>query len=271
MNEKMLKLLESSYSLTINEQENIVFSCPAVDLLDENKVKQLLDLYTPLIKGMESSVGEAYMTSWFRGPMIGLIYMLSAWNKALDLSLGNLTLQLYKASYNGYEYYTVSFLLKNVELIIGPEPEQAQKEAEWQEEMLSRFYMQTLGPVLDTIAKVGTLKVGMLWSQLPGTLEYNYDLLMGSDESEQVKQRAAQTFALVKSLDGSVFGRSKNPFNIKFRMTESIDCSNKQVRMKPACCLYYLVEGADYCFTCPRIKETERESRRIAHRAAKQL
>ncbi|OMF22218.1 hypothetical protein BK133_27010 [Paenibacillus sp. FSL H8-0548] len=264
MNENMLKLLESSYSLTVNKQEDVVFSCPAVDLLDENKVKQLLDLYTPLIKGLESSVGEAYMTSWFRGPMLGLMYTISAWNKVPDVSLGNLTLQLYKASYNGYEYYTVSFLMENLEPTKGPELEE--EYAEWAEEMLSRFFTQTLRPVFETIAKVGTLQVGMLWSQLPGTLQYGYDSLMSSDEGEQVKQRAAQTYALVKSLDGTVFGRSKNPFNIKFRMIESIACSDKQVRMKSACCLYYLIEGADYCFTCPRIKESERESRRAEYR-----
>ncbi|WP_169083717.1 hypothetical protein [Paenibacillus sp. PL91] len=268
MNATRVALLESSFDLTVSKPENLVFSCPALDLLDESNMKSLLELYTPLVKGTDPSVGEVYMASWFRGPMLGLIYMLSAWNKVPDLSLNNLTVQIYKAAYNDHEYYATSFLMHNVDLLSAPQ--QAEEREEWTRKTLIAFFEQTVRPVFESIAKVGTLQVGMLWSQLPTSLAYGYERLMNGDESEQVKQLADQNFELVKSLEGAVFGRSKNPLDVKFRMTESLGDPDKQVRMKSACCLYYLVDGGYYCFTCPRLKEAERKEQRTAYRSKQQ-
>jgi ferric iron reductase protein FhuF len=268
MNDAMLALLESSYDLTVGKPENLVFSCPALDLLDENKTKSLLELYTPLVKGTDPSVGEVYMASWFRGPILGLLYMLSAWNKVPDLSLSNLTVQIYKATYNEHEYYATSFLMHNVDLIAATrESDEGEK---WTRNTLIAFFEQTVRPVFETIAKVGTLQAGMLWSQLPTSLAYGYDRLMNGEESNQVKLLAELNFELVKSLEGAVFGRIKNPFDIKFRMTESLGDPESQVRMKSACCLYYLVDGGYYCFTCPRLKEDERKEQRAAYRSKQQ-
>ncbi|SEG71645.1 (2Fe-2S)-binding protein [Paenibacillus sp. UNC499MF] len=265
MNEAMLEKLESTFKLTANKQENPVYSCPAADLTDENKIKRLLDFYTPLIKGLDPSVGEVYMAAWFQGPLLGLLYMLSAWNKTPDLTLDNLTVQMYTALYNGREYYAVNFLVNNLELHDGPD--EHSKRASWSEEKLSRFLSKTVRPVLETIAKAGTLKTGMLWSQLPTMLEYGYERLMESEESETVKHRMMSNYGIVKSLDGTVFGRSKNPLLVKFHRTESLASPDKEVRLKAACCLYYLVDGGYYCFTCPRLKEAERVKRREEYRA----
>ncbi|MFS0838775.1 hypothetical protein [Paenibacillus sp. 1P03SA] len=264
MNEAMLEKLDSTFKLTTTKQKNPVFSCPADDLTDENKMKPLLDFYTPLIKGLDPSVGEVYMAAWFQGPLLGLIYMLSAWNKTPVLALDNLTVQMYTASYKDREYCAVNFLVNNPQLQEGPDD--PLKRASWAEENLSRFLSQTVRPVLETIAKAGTLKQGMLWSQLPTMLEYGYERLMESEQCETVKQRMMRNYGIVKSLDGAVFGRSKNPLNVKFLKTQSLASPDKETRLKAACCLYYLVDGGYYCFTCPRIKETERDKRREEYR-----
>lgn len=264
----ILDLIAERFDLTTTKREQVVFSCPASDLLDAGKMKRLLDMYTPMVKGKDQSVGEVYMTGWFRGPMLGLIYMLAVGNQAVNLSLDNLTVQLFKACYNNKEYYRCEFLIHRTELENGPEDPQHYEQ--WAQEKMGCFYEFTVRPVLESIAAAGTLKAGMLWSQLPTSLEYGHELLMKSDASDTAKQRAERINGLIKSLDGERFGRTKNPLDVKFRMTESMDDSNKQVRMKYACCLYYLVEDGYYCFTCPRMKESEREERRAECRAAKQ-
>ncbi|MCA0755575.1 hypothetical protein KP806_10970 [Paenibacillus sp. N4] len=264
----ILDVIAERFDLTTIKREQAVFSCPAADLLDAEKMKRLLELYTPMVKGKDQSVGEVYMTGWFRGPMLALIYMLSVGKQAVNLSLDNLTIQLFKASYNNKEYYRCEFLIRHSELEDGPEDQRHYEQ--WAQEKMGGFYEYTVRPVLESIAAVGTLKAGMLWSQLPTSLEYGHELLMKSDASIVAKQRAERIYGLIKSLDGERFGRTKNPLDVKFRMTESMDDPNKQVRMKYACCLYYLVEDGYYCFTCPRIKESEREDRRAECRAAKQ-
>jgi len=267
MNEALLAMLEDSYDLTVNKRENLVFTCPAIDLLDEHKLKQLLDFYTPLVKGMDPSVGEVYMAGWFRGPMLGLIYTLSVLKQAPNLSLNNLTVQLYKAEYNNHEYYAVSFQLHNFEFISAPS---ATQQTAWVKDQIGRFFEHTIRPVFESIAKVGTLQSGMLWGQLPTSLAYGYDGMMEAEEDEHVKQNISNSFEVVKTLDGAIFGRSKNPLDVKFRKTESLADKDKQVRMKSSCCLYYLVDGGYYCFTCPRLKESAREEQREAYRCKQQ-
>lgn len=266
MTGNVLDLLEDKFDLTAIKRENAVYSCPAADLLDAGKVKRLLENYTAMIKGKEQSVGEVYMAGWLRGPMLGLIYMLAVWNKAVSLSLDRLTVQIYKVEHNNKDYYRCEFLVDRVELEGGPED--SQKFEEWAKDKMSRFFEFTVRPVMESIASAGTLKAGMLWSQLPTSLEYGHELLMNSEESDTAKERAKRIYSIIKTLDGARFGRAKNPLDVNLRMTESMDDPNKQMRIKYACCLYYLVEDGYYCFTCPRIKENDRAERRAECRAA---
>ncbi|CAM4318983.1 ferric iron reductase protein FhuF [Paenibacillus endophyticus] len=266
MNEAMLELLESNFDLTFSKHENPIFSCPVSELLDEEKMRSFLKLYNPILKGNDPSVAEVYAAGWFRGPMLGLLYMLSAWDKTLNLSLTNLTVQIYMADYNGHEYVASNLYLNDSALESAPEHTQD----EWVKDKIIGFFENTVLPVFESIATVGTLQVGMLWGQLPTSLAYGYDRLMVMNETEQVKQKAERNFELVKSLDPAVFGRNKNPLNVKFRMTESLDSPDKQMRLKSSCCLYYHVEGGYYCYSCPRIKESEREERRLEYRAKQQ-
>lgn len=267
-NEAILETLDKEFGIASKERQHVVYSCPATDLLDDGKMKQLLQVYTPMIKGTDSSVGEVYMAGWFRGPMLGLLYMLSARNKTLDLSLNNMTLDICEAFYNEKKYYSCGFRVHRSDLTDGPTDND--QNMTWTRDALTDFFEQTVRPVFETIASVGSLQIGMLWSQLPTSLEYGYDSLMKSSESEEVKHQVARNYKLMKTISAERFGRSKNPLDVKFRMTESMDHPDRQVRMKFACCLYYLVEDGDYCFTCPKLKESDREMRRAECRTQKQ-
>ncbi|ASA21748.1 (2Fe-2S)-binding protein [Paenibacillus donghaensis] len=62
------------------------------------------------------------------------------------------------------------------------------------------------------------------------------------------------------------FGLAKNPFNVVIRRIEAIDDPAKKVMMRNRCCLYYRIEGGQYCYNCPRLKEAERAERRTEYR-----
>ncbi|MDQ0060679.1 ferric iron reductase protein FhuF [Paenibacillus harenae] len=268
MDEAIVALLDEEFNLAVHDKPSILFSCDATELLNEYKMKQVLERYTPLVKGKDISVGEIYMAGWFRGPMLGMLYMLSAWNRTLDLSLENIQFQVHEAVYQDRKYVSCGLKLKNADWISGPEDEEEQET--WITQSLGDYFAHTVRPIYETIERAGTLKSSMLWGQLPTSLAYGYDRLMDSDECESVKRKAEGNFKLAKELDPALFGRSKNPLAVPFRMTESLQDPNKQVRMKSSCCLYYLVDGGYYCFTCPRMKESERDSRREAYRLEKQ-
>ncbi|WP_246096522.1 (2Fe-2S)-binding protein [Paenibacillus sinopodophylli] len=266
MDEAMREMLESNFDLSFTKKEKLIFSYPVTELLDEDKMKFFLEQYNLHLKGNDPSVSEVYTAGWFTGPMLGLLYMLSAWDKTLDLSLENLTVQIYTEVYNGHEYIASNFFLSDDTFEAAPE----QDEDIWAKDKITAFFELTVLPLYESVAKVGTLQVGMLWGQLPTSLAYGYDRLMGMDVSKQVKQKGERYFEIVKTLDAGIFSRNKNPLSVRFRMIESLDNPDKQMRMKSTCCLYHHVEGGYYCYSCPKMKESEREERRLAYRAKQQ-
>ncbi len=268
MDEAIVALLDDEFNLAVHDKESIIFSCAATDLLNENIMKQVLHTYMPLVKGTDISVAEVYMAGWFRGPMLGMLYMLSAWNKTLDLSLENIVFQVHEATYQDRKYVNCALKLNHTDWVNAPDDE-GELES-WKAKKLGDYFAHTVRPIYESIERSGTLKSAMLWGQLPTSLAYGYDRLMASVQCDSVKQKAETNYKLVKELDPALFGRNKNPLAVKFHMTESLQDPNKQVRMKSSCCLYYLVDSGYYCFTCPRLKESERESRREAYRMENQ-
>jgi ferric iron reductase protein FhuF len=269
MTGNMTRLLDEKYSLTTTSKEKVLFSFPATDLLDDNKLREILVRYTPLIKGLVPAVGEIYMAGWFRGPMLALLHLLTEYNQALHLSLDSLTIEIYEETYNERLYTSANFWMHNGEPEPGPaDPEQNEA---WTRQKVSAFFEQTVRPVFEAIERVGTQRAAMLWGQLPTSLQYGYDLLSQALTTDSDKLLLDRNLKLTKSLPGECFGRSRNPLDVKFHYTESLADPTKQVRMKNSCCMYYQIEGGYYCYTCPRLKESERDQRRSEYRAAQKV
>ncbi|WP_341281510.1 (2Fe-2S)-binding protein [Paenibacillus sp. FSL H8-0537] len=261
MAEDRYRLLKERFNLIVDEPAEVVYTSAAAALLEQPVMEELLGIYQPLVNGMEQIVAEVYAASWFRRPMLALVYLLAKYRMAPNLSLDNLTLYVCKAD----GYYHVYFRLNNAELLQSPATE---KEAgEWARARLEVFFHETIAPFFHSIERAGTAKASLLWGQLPTSLAYEYGVMMASSESEGVKESVDTLYKTMKTLDPAIFYRKRNPLDVKFQYTEAIDDPAKQMRIKYACCHYYKVEGGRYCYTCPRISNTERDQRRSEHRA----
>ncbi len=269
MTGNMARLLDEKYGVATKSKENLLFSFPATDLLDDDKLKDILSRYTPLIKGTVPSVGEVYLAGWFRGPMLALLHLLTENNLALDLSLGNMTVEIYEELYNERLYTSASLWVQHTEAETGPADPKLNEE--WTRGKISTFFEQTIRPVFEALERVGTQKSAMYWGQLPTSLQYGYDLMSQVLTSDPGKQTLDRNLAITKALPGECFGRSRNPLDVKFHYTESLADPDKQVRLKNSCCLYYQIEDGSYCYTCPRIKESDREQRRTEYREAQKV
>ncbi|SFF30231.1 FhuF 2Fe-2S C-terminal domain-containing protein [Paenibacillus algorifonticola] len=261
MTEDLYRLLKERFNLCVDEPDEVVYTSAASALLEQSVMQELLAVYQPFVNGTEQIVAEVYAASWFRRPMLALIYMLAKYRIAPDLSLDNLTLYVCRAD----GYYNVYFKLNKAELLHSPS---TKKEAgEWVRARLEMFFHETIAPFFHSIERAGSAKASLLWGQLPTSLEYEYGVLMASSESEAVKEAVDSLYKTMKALDPAIFYRKRNPLDVKFQYTEAIDDPEKQMRIKYACCHYYKVEGGRYCYTCPRISDTERVQRRSEHRA----
>ncbi|MET3289379.1 UNVERIFIED_CONTAM: ferric iron reductase protein FhuF [Brevibacillus sp. OAP136] len=250
--------LAEHFSIHLQKKENAIVSLSGKEAQHTGNIYALLEAYAPLIKAQEPKAAVAYFGSWLSSLALCLQYALSMENKAPDLSLSKLAIQLYRE--DGQDYSSFAFVVENWKEVDGPS-EEAER-ASWRKETLSRFYAETMRPLLEAAAQAGGHDVGQLWGQLPTKFNYYLEHFSDAAPSCAIRQRISADYDYLKSeLSPDVFGRKKNPFDVKIRYIPDWRDESKQVRQKNVCCLYYLTEGAHYCYTCPRMKESERAVR----------
>lgn len=253
--------LSKQFYIHRNDKEQIVISVPAIELLEQAKMDHLIDTYAPLMKALERKAAAAYFCSWFGATALALQYGVSYCNKLFDLSLHNITVQLYCKD----DYYWYSFKIHSWSEEDGP-TETAER-TEWLRKGYDDFYGNTLRPIFETAARSGGIDVGQMWGQLPTRFNYSLAIWMEEESDPSLRERIDADYRLLKEIDPAAFARSKNPLNVKIRRIEHLEDPSKQMRMKNVCCLYYLTEGGHLCYTCPKLKEEDRAARREQHRA----
>ncbi|EXX90744.1 hypothetical protein BG53_11225 [Paenibacillus darwinianus] len=132
-------------------------------------------------------------------------------------------------------------------------------------EAMERFYGDAMLPVIQTAAFTGGVRELDLWKLLATRLKYvEEQFIEQADEPE--KRRIWQHFDLLyNGLSPAVFGRKHNLLNIEYRFVEDPNQPGSYLRQRAACCLAFKTGGnRSYCYTCPRITESERLQRRQA-------
>jgi len=249
--------LQEMFHITLEDREGALFSMTAEDLLDQENAKHFLRIYASCIKSPELQPAAAYFGGWFGFVAFALQYMLSVENKRIDLSLSNITVQLYPKG----QYFPLSFKINRWSERVLPASETERTRSRYQ--ALADFYGKTVRPLFEAVSAAAEIHVGQLWGQLPARFYYFKNNLLDNMEDAGLRTRITDDYnALVHELEPTVFGTKKNPFNIKLRMVEDIRDPQKQVPLKSACCLYYKTEGGEYCYTCPRLKEEKRQAMR---------
>ncbi|QKS73151.1 (2Fe-2S)-binding protein [Paenalkalicoccus suaedae] len=250
------KLLEETFITRVEDHPRCLYAVTLADLLDKSRLADLIAFYQEKLKSCHPAVTGTYFSGYFGNFLGGVHYMLAE-NAAYDWSLTNIELQLvHHAEHN---YFGFLFKIKDdtmVELDAATRDEQVR-------ERLTALYRDSVTPLLETFAEVADIRIRELWGQLNLGIHYGFDRVvdLGNPRAE------GDMRFLTEELDGSIFNAKKNPLAITFRLVDSYTGDGEQLRMKPSCCLYYQLEGAAAkCFTCPRLKESDRELRREAFR-----
>lgn len=128
-----LQLEETYFVSLLARKKNAVFSMPAAQPSAQNGMERLLDTYMPLLKAAEPAAAAAYFSSWFGGVALAFHYFISR-NKGPDLSLGNITVQLYPVG----NYHRFSFQVGEWQEQDAPlDPKERDR---WRERMFTDFF-----------------------------------------------------------------------------------------------------------------------------------
>ncbi|MCW3790684.1 hypothetical protein OM416_03770 [Paenibacillus sp. LS1] len=251
--------LENRYFLTLHglDPMHMLLTISATDLLHENQMNRLLDMYGPLIKSDERSVTAAFFCNWYASVCSALQNMLFGDEDYIyDLSLSNISVQLYIQE----QYPLFSFKIKNTKRIQIPK----HNREEWCTQVLQVFYKENVRPLLEVLSGTTQINALSLWGQVVSTLYSHMEEELSETSDENNKRSITfQKHILRHGLDASILGLLKNPFEIKLRFTQHINDSGRQVLIKPSCCQAYRLDAKfGYCYVCPRLKEVDRVSMR---------
>lgn len=256
-----LSELEERFDIRTEDRNGVIVSIPADQLLVREHADRLLQAYAPLIRAMGVEVAATYFSGWYGSICLAMQYMVSHYDHVLDLSLANVTVQLYPSK----QYYHFSFKIgePSIKKLDGFDRE------EWRNSILETLYRDNVRPLIDALARFASINAGQLWGQIVTEMYRQVDSWLVDASDNAIKQRISNDFRfLTHGLDADVFGLKKNPFDVKLRSVENPFKPGCQTYIKAACCLAYRTDnpednGHEYCYTCPRLTKQEREAYKV--------
>lgn len=252
--------MEKYCQISTRGAANPVYSVSAIDLInDAALMRDCLERSGKLVKatGMELAVSFLGLAAFGLASTKQL--MMSQYDRVLDLSPSNLTVQLEQHN----EYANVVFKLhelKWTELPAGsPCERDAAVAAEWQ-----RYFRNEFNPLIEGIASAGGLKTSLIWNQFGTRAAFMMDFIRENTPQGPKLQRIEDDFALLAGLPAATFNRRRsNPFDHTPVYVDSPYKPGTKTMIRSACCMYYRREDGVKCYNCPLLKDAERAERKL--------
>ncbi|UAL48923.1 (2Fe-2S)-binding protein [Sutcliffiella horikoshii] len=237
--------MESFFYMTNQEKADVVWECRIRELAQPNILQNLLDLYGEGIKATTKDVTVMYLAGWF-GYLCGGMHFLSS--DGWEATAENIKLQLYK---NQRGTKLISFVVDSENLV-------EKGDRKWVEE----FYEKMMKPTFLQMQATSTNNTLLqMWYQATHSLYWISDRMKHSCLSERYVWQYEKTLEMFKEVTpSSCMGvmTEKHPYAKKLIFIDNPWDLNDPMPLKPSCCLAYQTEGGHLCFTCPRMKKSER-------------
>ncbi|GGO01417.1 (2Fe-2S)-binding protein [Saccharibacillus kuerlensis] len=258
--------LQPQFYMTAELKPGAELTMVLEELSTPEGASQFLRAFADVLQAPDLQAAVTYFCSWYSGVAVASLYFLGGEQLRPDFSAANIKVQLFRLE-NGH---SLNFVIGS--RIVSRAPLDVKEQEEWVREGLTAFYGETCRKIFENFAELSGLPIGMIWAQLPGRLDYFVGTWKNSMENvsttekergfEERRERLEQAYHILKNLDSDIFGRKKNPFDIRFRYVEHPTDPSQQMQMRPSCCLYHMLPRAEYCYNCPKLNEKDRAERR---------
>jgi len=245
-----LTFIEDHFHITANGSNAPLLSVPAARLLETAPMREALEKDSSLIKGIGLELAVSHFGLAFFGLAASRLIVMSRYNRILDLSLDNLTLQIEERA----PYPDIVF--KYHELRWTDLPEEGREnavKAEW-----TRFFRDTLNPLIESAASTAGLKPSLIWNQYGTRILYVMGVLRNVFPEGATKQTIENDFRLLTDLPAETFHLRKNPFDHAPCYLDSPYEPGGKIMIRSSCCMYYRRESGTKCYNCPILKDGER-------------
>ncbi|WP_232699562.1 hypothetical protein [Brevibacillus daliensis] len=215
--------------------------------------------YCEWLEGREKRISGTYFSSFLGLFCIAYQYALMHRMK-LQVTVDTISLYVTRAD----KKIPLIFVLDEITMEECPYVEEEQVNS-WRKEALIQFYSEIITPLLQSAAQSAGLPNGQLWGQIATRMYNVHDRLLREADSEEERQTLLECLDLLRDeISAEVFGRTRNPFLIRFTWLDDPLKPGEKMRRKASCCQAYLrFDTCNYCYSCPKITKEQREEKRL--------
>lgn len=257
-----LTFAEQHFHISTKGSDHPLLSIAATELLQPERMKELLQKGSLLVKGIGLELAVSFVGLAFFGLAATKQVVMSQYNRILDLSLDNLTIQLESHGDHAHVVLKISEL-KWADLPL--KDREAAIRIEW-----TKYFAYTMNPLIEAAAGAAGLKSAIIWNQYGARIAYLMDYLSQIITDGPMRELIKSDYNLLASMPGDTFGRRKNPFDYTPCYIDSPYKSGTQMMIRSACCMYYKREDGVKCYSCPILKDEERAQLKLKIEAAQQ-
>jgi ferric iron reductase protein FhuF len=251
-------LLENKFRLYFSQNVQMKYRFEGVDLLQPEILDQLI---TVLGKETQSSfsIAHASLFSKYFVSLVasGALFAMSCLNRALDVSLDNISVEL-------NDDWNALILLKRCDSLrdLNSIPfSRSENREEWREKIIQSIFAKNIQPVFQSLVHHTGIKSELLWANTAFSIYYHFEKWMEEAKTDELKNQINHDFIfLTKEAKADLFGLSdKNPLNIDFDLIDHPLLSGEKFRLRKVCCLRYQLANGSCCTTCPRLDSDARK------------
>ncbi|MGE7664500.1 IucA/IucC family C-terminal-domain containing protein [Ureibacillus composti] len=228
------------------EQKPSALSISLDELLNEQKLLSYLEQVKTKIGSPNLKVAASIFMKRYSFLAVIYFYGISVWNKKLDISFQNVSLQSVEA-----DQWIPQFYFHHLHTELANENREVLLE-KW----IQFFFSENATVLISNLSKVTKQSELILWENLAIYLFWLYEsVLVKIENEEELRTRAKEDFQLiVNGSAGLLFGNDQdNPIKRFYCDKRCLADSQEEVRVRKTCCLTYLLDGGcKTCKTCPR-------------------
>ncbi|AIQ35097.1 (2Fe-2S)-binding protein [Paenibacillus sp. FSL R5-0345] len=249
-------LVNSYYHISPDGAENPLAEMPATDFFEMGQVRGLMQQAGEIVQAHGLDLPASFFGTSLCNLCSTKLIFLAQYNKILDLSLERLTFQIEAHE----DHVHLGYKIKELHYKDVPEKElESMILKDWEV-----FIIHTVTPAVEAIAAAAGVKSAMIWQQFGGEIGMLREYIAQNETREEVLERFNRNFLLLsESISPELFHRNRNPFKHTIRYTDNPYQAGEQLALRSSCCLYFCRENGEKCYVCPRLKDEEREEKRM--------
>lgn len=246
-NNELLDYAIANFRVTLEPSPDQELSISSSELSDTASCTAYLDRLDRAFPACSNTVKASLFAKRYSYLVVASsLYAMTMHNRAADYSIGNCSVE--SAEQDGNWLPNVRLNDRSMS-----EPEEGRRE-QWRETVVANIFAGHLAKVWEVLSKAAPISPAVLWENAAVYVYWLYERRMGEGADERQKQRIRDDFDyLLHEAPAVCFGLRGNPLS-RF---DSPKCrtvqSEKPVRIRQTCCLYYQASSAgSYCSICPK-------------------